>query len=191
MAINVSHGEAKRGVKVSEKVAEIRTWYNEIQNDKSLKAVTYKTNEDQDPHSAKITRYETPGGVLKKLHVIYGGEHGVEGVTYYYLKGKLFFVYVAHEAWRFSGETKADGQSTTVTIGAQYRYYYDPSDEKCIRALGKTVTAKEEQDVAKLLKKAGNKPIGIDETALKHPKDSKKLVAIKSNAELDTYFNQP
>ena len=28
-------------------------------------------------------------------------------------------------------------------------------------------------DVAKLLKKAGNKPVGIDETALKHPTDSK------------------
>jgi len=82
-------------------------------------------------------------------------------------------------------------QSETVTIGAQYRYYYDPNDEKCIRVLEKNVTAKEGQDVAKLLKKAENKPTVLDETALKHLKGSKKLVTIKSNAELETYLNHP
>jgi len=187
MAINVLHGE----VKVSEKVAEIRTWYNEIQNDRSLKAVSYKTKEDLEPHHAKLTRYVTSSGVLKKLHVVYGGDHGVEEVTYYYRRDKLFFVYVAHEAWRFNGKLKADGQSETVTIGAQYRYYYDPSDEKCIRALGKNVTAKEGQNVAKLLKKAENGSVALDAMALKYPKDSKKWVAIKSNAELDAYLSQP
>ncbi len=57
-------------------------------------------------------------------------------------------------------------------------------------AIGETARRNNKQ-AGSLLKKAENKPVGIDETALKHPKDSKKLAAIKSNAKLDAYLNHP
>ncbi len=76
-------------------IKKIRKWYSQVQGDKSLKKTTIKTGEDEAPHSVTLTRYSAASRALRKLHITYGGEHGVEDVTYYYQDGSLFFIYSA------------------------------------------------------------------------------------------------
>ena len=174
------------GAEVKDEVAQIRQWYGQIQDDKSLKKVVLSSDEDG-PETAEITRFTNAGGELKKLHTVFGGEHGVENATYYFQKGVLFFVYVAHESWHFTGERGADGQDEAITHGGQLRFYY--AGGKCIRALQKRAQTKDGSKLDALLKEAKNEPIVKHDSASKYLKKSKRLVRIKTPEELEKFLS--
>ncbi len=170
-------------------IAQIRKWYGEVENNKALKKTSYKTNEDETPHVGGLTRYETKAGELKKLiHDSYG-EHGSSTVMFYFNNGKLFFVYEFTEEWRFTGEETAEGQSKTVTIGREYRYYFH--NGKCIRALSKTVQTGDGGKVRKLLQKAKNELMAHHDTAPNLLRQAEAFSKMKSAEELEKYFSEP
>ena len=140
------------------------------------------------PHGVTLTRYTSATGVLKKLSISSGSDHGGEDVTYYYKEGSLFFIYSAYQSWRFSGETRADGQTETIDMGGQSRYYF--ASGKCIKALEKNVQTKDAGKLAGLLKKAENQPIVYHDTAPVYLKKSKVLAQVKDREGLERYLSQ-
>lgn len=167
---------------------QIRQWYNQVQGDKSLKKTIIKTGEDEEPHGVTVTHYATASGELRKLHIASGGEHGGEDVTYYYQDGSLFFIYSAYQSWRFTGKTKADGQTGTIDSGGQSRYYF--AGGKCIKALGKNAQTKDADNLAELLEKAESQPIVHHDTAPAYLKKSKVLAQVKNRADLEKFLSQ-
>ncbi|MDF1753005.1 MAG: hypothetical protein P1U89_09545 [Verrucomicrobiales bacterium] len=112
-------------------IDEIRKKYNEIEALK-LDSVSVKFELEDDPLSGKIVIF-SDGPHVKKVVYESGAEHGGTTESYYYSNGDLFFVFKQDSHWRFSGNTRADGQSETVDGLKELRFYY--KDGKCIRAL--------------------------------------------------------
>lgn len=168
-------------------IQQIRQWYNQIQDDASLKKTIIKTRDDE-PHGVTVTRYATVSGELRKLHIATGGEHGAEDLTYYYHGGNLFFIYSAYQSWQFSGETNTDGQAGTIDSGGQSRYYF--SEGKCIQALGKNVQTTSPDKLATLLQKEENQPIVYHSTAPLYLKKSKALAEVTNREELEKFLSQ-
>jgi hypothetical protein len=177
------------GLQADEKsqIAQIRKWYGEIEGDKSLKKTSYKWGEE--PHTATLTRYVSQTGELKKLVLEAGGEHGHGSTSYYFDKGRLFFVYDASESWYITGGNEDGTKTETTDIGRQYRYYFH--EGKCIRALAKTVQTKDASKLRELMKKAENEPMVHHDTAPKVLEKALALSKVTSAEALERYFSRP
>ena len=171
------------------RIQQIRKWYAAIEGDKTFKKSIYKTGEEEEPHTVTLTRYVTKQGELRKLNFQAGGEHGFSSTTYYFMQGKLFFVYDSSEYWRFTGKRNAKDEPETIDIGYQYRYYFH--QEKCIRALMKTAQTTDGDKLRALMKKAKNEPMVWHDSAPKVLAKAKALSKISSRDALSTYLSKP
>jgi len=175
-------------LQAEDSIKQIRKWYVQVENDKGLTKQTFKDGEEGEGE-IKITRYTSAKGELKKIHRYAGGEHGVGNETYYFREGKLFFVYIASEHWRFTGEKGADGQDEVIDIASQLRLYFNGG--KCIKALEKRIAIKGADELRQLLEKEPNKPKEIDARLHSYVNRAKQLAAIKSQKDLNTYLSRP
>ncbi|MFT6864623.1 MAG: hypothetical protein ACJAVK_003191 [Akkermansiaceae bacterium] len=129
-----------------------------------------------------LTKYVSKAGKLKKLILQEGGAHGSSSTSFYFMNGKLFFIYAASNHWQITGENESTDTSR------QNRYYFH--NEKCIRALGKTAKTKEASKLKELMKKATNAPIAHRDTAPVLLKQAKALNKVTSRQGLDAYYSQ-
>lgn len=177
------------GIQAEDSIKQIRKWYGEIQNDKNLKKQTFKDGEGDGGGEFELTRYTTAKGELRKIHRYGGGDHGVGNETYYFRGGKLFFVYITSQYWRFTGEKDPNGESEVIDIASQLRLYF--KDGKCIKALEKRIAIKGADELRQLLDKQPNKPKEIDDELHSYENRAKQLAAIKSKEDLMKYLSQP
>ncbi len=169
-------------------IKEIRTWYARIEADKSLRKRTISTGEDNELQMIELTRYETKDGELKKLHIDEAGEHGERHTTYYFRRGKLFFVYESVRGWTFVCEEDVEGESKARDIVTQCRYYFH--GDRCIKALGKILKTKPKANpdklskIAELLKDVPNEEIMPGEKVLDFLHEAEVLSAVRTKKQL-------
>lgn len=170
-----------------EVVKQIKKWYASIESDKTLKATKLSSGEDEGPGLMELTRYESKGGELRKLHEYRAGEHGTMHRTYYFHSGKLFFIYETKQVWRFTGKQDAEGNSEVIDIASEYRYYYDDAGE-CIKALEKRLEIQGADELRELLKKVPNKEIVPVAAMNDFVRMAKGLSVIKTKKDLLRYL---
>ncbi|BDS06067.1 hypothetical protein NT6N_11070 [Oceaniferula spumae] len=176
-------------IEVESKVSQIRKWYSEIESDKTLKKTSFNDGDKDGPDRLEITRYTTADGELKKLHRYAGGDHGVGNETYYFHNGKLFFVYIASNYWRFAGSEGPNGESETLDIASQQRLYFH--NDQCIKALEKRLEVKGADGAPLLLDKVPNKMKEIDDRMQSYVARAKRFAEIRSQGDFEKFLSQP
>ncbi len=104
-------------------IADIRAKYNQIEGAK-LSGKTIKWEPGDDPAWGTLTKYYSDGKLVK-VHFNFGeGDHGGGDEYYYYWNDDLIFAFANQGYWKFTGNTKADGQEETADVAIEQRLYY-------------------------------------------------------------------
>lgn len=168
-----------------ERVAEIRKWYQSVQDGKAANERKIAFEADGEPFSGDLVTREFKGG-LKSVTVSYvAGDHGGSEEHYYFKDGELFFAFVVQSSWRFAGGTEENPE--TEDTRKEIRYYFD--GDACIRQLERSATDKNADKLAAAVAKLEQKKVEPGDDAETIRNRGIKLLAAKDAAAVMAAFD--
>lgn len=120
---------------VEKRVKEIRKWYGEIENEKTLAALEHRQFSYEcydDPDLGEFEFFLKDGEVVKMVWS-HGYEHGAEQYSFYFHDKELFFCFLETGGWTFDPED--ENAENTIDYFEEDRYYFQ--GDKLVRCLHK------------------------------------------------------
>lgn len=168
-----------------ERVAEIRKWYDTVQESKPATERKIAFEAEGEPLSGDVTVREFDGG-WKMVVASYGaGDHAMIDEHFYCKDGKLFFVYVVTSYWRFHPDS-TDDSPKTIDTRTEDRYYYD--GKTCVRRLTRNATSEDTKKLAAMVAKLEQKSVEPGEEATTGRERAEKLLGAKTAADVLVAF---
>ena len=169
-----------------ERVADIRKWYEAVQEGKPKSEKKVKFEAANEPLAGEVTYREYADG-LKAITISYSaGDHGGAEEHYYYRKGELFFAFLEQGSWRFDGQD-SKGESSTRDTLVEQRLYLE--EGKCFRLLRRVVSGSDPEKLKALMKETPHKKEEPDDETAAIFRRGLALLETKTDAEVLKVFD--
>ena len=174
------------GAEPEGRMAEIRKWYDAVQEGKATAERGIKFEAKDEPLSGEVTVREYGEG-LKAVTLSYSaGDHGGADEHYYYREGELFFVFLEQSMWVFAGQETPEGVSITRDTLTEQRLYLEKG--ACFRLLRREASGTDVEKVSALLKKAAQKEVKPDDETAEVIGRGQSLLTVKTAGEVLKVF---
>jgi len=167
-------------------VAEIRTWYNTIQEGRASGEKKIEFQAEKASLGGEVIIRDYADG-LKAITISYrAGDHGSADEHFYYRKGILFFVFLEQSHWRLTDELDAEGVPVIQDTRVEQRIFL--ADGFFFRILRRKATGKRTENVEKLIAEVGQKKVEAGDGTAEYIQRGRGLLAAKTDAEVLTVF---